>query len=100
MVEQHSSGLVMSTKSTCVMQEAGAPIAKAWRHNNKPAITVVACSSRASQAAELQRPMVPTAAGPRLTGNVGQQGLCSADVAGRLVAPDVLLPGLHGHAQR
>ena len=32
-------------------------------------------------------------------GDVGQQGLGCADVGGGLVPPDVLLPGLHGHAQ-
>ena len=32
--------------------------------------------------------------------NVGQQGLCGADVGRRLVAPDVLLARLHRHAQR
>ena len=46
--------------------------------------------------AEAIRPMVDSVHGR----NVGQQRLRSADVAGSLVSPDVLLPGLHGHAQR
>mmetsp|Transcript_3300 Transcript_3300/g.11596 ORF Transcript_3300/g.11596 Transcript_3300/m.11596 type:complete len:853 (+) Transcript_3300:643-3201(+) len=33
-------------------------------------------------------------------GDVGEQGLGGADVRGSLLPPDVLLAGLHGHAQR